>query len=456
MKSRIEHVMKKFADRCDYLEVHFEETEESSVGFTGPRLSDLGRKMNFGGNVRALHRGGWGFASFNSVERLDEFAQYAIDQAKTVGKATSQLAEVEPVVADVPVDLRNDPRDVSLEEKVETMRAYSERAVGFNDAITSSLVTYFDRFHKFWFGNSEGGLVYQERVDIGGRVTPVATRDGDTQGYSVGFGGSDDFSVVRGLDKKIDEACGVALGKLDAPKITGGEYTVILDPRLAGVFIHEAFGHLSEGDNVYEDKSLQKVMKLGRRFGQSFLNVYDTGLDRGLRGHLVYDDEGVPTEKTYLIRDGELVGRLHSRETAGKMGEKPTGSARCLDYRFPPIPRMRNTCIAAGEATFDEMIAGVDYGVYCISASGGQTNGEMFTFTAANARMIRDGKLAEQVRDVTLTGNVFTTLDNIDLLANDLAAHDGGGGCGKAGQFPLPVTHGSPHVRIQNVVIGGE
>ncbi len=456
MKSRIEQVMKKFADKCDYLEVHFEETEESCIGFNGPRLSDLGRRVDFGGNVRALHRGGWGFASFNSVDRLEEFAQYAVDQARTVGKEVSRLAETEPVVADVPVKLRSDPRNVSLEKKVEILRAYNKRALGFGDGVTSTVVTYFDRFHKFWFGSSEGSLVYQERVDIGGRVSPVAARDGDTQSYNVGFGGSDDFGVVKGLEAEIDEACAVALGKLDAPKIKGGEYTVILDPRLAGVFVHEAFGHLSEGDNVYEDENLQKVMKLGRRFGGSFLNVYDTGLDRGLRGHLVYDDEGVATEKTYLIREGELVGRLHSRETAGKMGEKPTGNARCLDYRFPPIPRMRNTCIAQGEATFDEMIAGIDYGVYCISASGGQTNGEMFTFTAANARMIRDGKLAEQVRDVTLTGNVFTTLENIDLIANDLAAHDGGGGCGKAGQFPLPVTHGSPHVRIRNVVIGGE
>ena len=117
---------------------------------------------------------------------------------------------------------------------------------------------------------------------------------------------------------------------------------------------------------------------------------------------------------------------------------------------------MRNTVIENGDVTFDEMIADVELGIYAISASGGQTNGEMFTFTAADAYMIRNGKVAEQVRDVMLTGNVFTTLDSIDAIGNDLACHDGGGGCGKAGQFPLPVTHGSPHVRIQNVVIGGE
>jgi len=102
------------------------------------------------------------------------------------------------------------------------------------------------------------------------------------------------------------------------------------------------------------------------------------------------------------------------------------------------------------------MIAGTSLGIYAITASGGQTNGEMFTFTAGTAFMIRDGKLAERVRDVTLTGNVFKTLKDIDMLGDDLSIHDGPGGCGKAGQFPLPVSDGSPHVRIQNVVIGGE
>jgi TldD protein len=456
MKDRLDQVLKRFSSQCDYLEVHLEETQESRVQFTGTQLTDLGKKVDFGGNVRALTNGGWGFASFNSVDRMEEFAQHAIDQARIVGKDKSVLAQSEPVRADVLVDLKSDPREVSLDAKVDIFRAYNKQALKHHDLIASTTTRYFDRFHRRWFGSSEGGMIYQERIDLGGAVAPIASRDGDSQSYWVSFGSSTDFGVALGLEKDIDKACEIAVAKLDAPKVKGGEYTVILDPRLAGVFIHEAFGHLSEGDNVYEDKNLQKVMVLGREFGPSFLNVYDTGLDKGVRGYLVYDDEGVPTEKTYLIQGGKLVGRLHSRQTAGKMGERATGSARCIDYSFPPVCRMRNTCIEQGDARFDDMISGTKLGVYAIMASGGQTNGEMFTFTAADAFMIRDGKLAERVRDVTLTGNVFKTLKDIDMLGNDLSVHDGPGGCGKSGQFPLPVSHASPHVRIQNVVIGGE
>jgi TldD protein len=456
MKDLIAETMRKHRGSCDYLEIHVEETEESRITFSGPRLEDAGRKADRGGNVRALHRGGWGFASFNSLDRMDEFASHAVEQAKLVGSGRSTLAPVEPSHDDVLLDLKRDPRDVPFEEKVTLLRSYNERALGAHEDIVSTTTRYFDRFRRFWYGNSEGSLVYQERIDLGGVVAPVASRSGDTQFYGAPFGSSDDFDVVRGLEDEIDRAAGIAVAKLDAPKARGGERTVILDPRLAGVFIHEAFGHLSEGDNVYEDKKLREIMTLGRRFGSEKLNVYDTGRDKGLRGYLVYDDEGVPTEKTYLIRGGLLVGRLHSRETAGKMGERPTGNARAIDYRFPPIPRMRNTCIEAGGVPFDELLSGIEEGVYCVAASGGQTNGEMFTFTAANAYAIRGGRLAEMVRDVTLTGNVFTTLENIDAIGDDQEVHDGPGGCGKGGQFPLQTSEASPHMRIRNVVIGGE
>jgi TldD protein len=456
MRDRIEGLLRKHSGSCDYLEVHVEETEESRITFSGERLDDLGKRTDFGGNVRALHKGGWGFASFNSLERMDEFAGHAVEQARLVGSGKSELAKVEPVIDDVALSLKTDPREVPLSEKVETLRAYNDLALRSHDLIVNTSTVYFDRVRSLWFANSEGSVVHQERLDIGGAVRPIASRGGDTQMYSASFGSSNDYAVIEGLEHDVEKAARVAVEKLDAPKVKGRAYTVILDPKLAGVFIHEAFGHLSEGDNVYEDPKLREIMTFGREFGRPFLNVYDTGRHEGVRGYLVYDDEGVPTEKTYLIREGKLVGRLHSRETAGKMGERPTGSARSLDYRYAPIPRMRNTVIAPGDASFADMLADIDLGVYCISAQGGQTNGEMFTFSSANSYMIRNGKLAEMVRDATLTGNVFETLKNIDAVGNDLETADGPGGCGKAGQFPLPTTHGSPHIRIRNVVIGGE
>ena len=195
-------------------------------------------------------------------------------------------------------------------------------------------------------------------------------------------------------------------------------------------------------------------MTLGKQFGPPILNIVDGAAVPGLRGSYKYDDEGIPATKTYLIKEGVLVGRLHSRETAAKMGEKPTGNARAITYRYPPIVRMTNTYIEPGKTSFDDMIADIKEGVYVKNWYGGTTSMEMFTFSAGEAYMIRNGKVAEALRPVVLTGNVFTTLHNIDAIGNDLDMNQGGG-CGKAGQSPLPVSNGSPHIRIRQCLVGG-
>jgi TldD protein len=138
------------------------------------------------------------------------------------------------------------------------------------------------------------------------------------------------------------------------------------------------------------------------------------------------------------------------------MGEQPTGNARAIGYQYEPIVRMTNTYIDKGDATFEEMIKDVELGLYALDCIGGQTSMEMFTFSAAYGYMIRNGKIAELVRDVVLTGNVFETLMNIDMIGDAIEWAPGGpGGCGKGAQQGLRTGLGGPHVRIQNVVVGG-
>jgi TldD protein len=246
-----------------------------------------------------------------------------------------------------------------------------------------------------------------------------------------------------------------AVDLLGAETVVGGTYPVVLNPLLAGVFIHEAFGHLSESDFVYENPQAQEMMVLGRRFGQDILTVFDDGSVPRARGSHKYDDEGTPTGRTDLIKNGILVGRLHSRETAAKMGEKPTGNARATGYRYPPIVRMTNTAIEGGETSLEDMIGDIKLGIYAANMFGGQTMLENFSFSSAYAYMIRDGQIAEMVKDVILAGNLFTTLQNIDAIGNDFHWGDTAGRCGK-GQGGLYTAEGAPHIRIQNVIVGGK
>lgn len=196
-------------------------------------------------------------------------------------------------------------------------------------------------------------------------------------------------------------------------------------------------------------------MKIGKRFGSDDLSIVDDGTLEGEAGYNKYDSEGTPTQKTYLIKDGILTSRLHSRETAAMMNESTTGNARAINYAHEPIVRMTSTYMEPRSWTFEDMLANTDNGIYAIGSLGGQTNTEMFTFSAEEAYQIRGGKLCEKVRDVVLTGNVFETLMNIDAIGNDLTLYGGLGGCGKGGQSPLRVSDGGPHIRIRNVTIGG-
>ncbi len=246
-----------------------------------------------------------------------------------------------------------------------------------------------------------------------------------------------------------------AVALLSARPVKGGRYAIVCNPKLAGVFCHEAFGHLSEADFVYSNPQAQEMMVLGRRFGRDILNIADDGSVPGLRGSHRYDDEGTPTGKHYLIREGILVGRLHSRETAAKMGEAPTGNARAVSYRYPPIVRMTNTYIEGGQTPVADLFHEVELGIYACDFYGGQTALENFSFTSAYAYMIRNGELAEMVRDVSLAGNLFRTLENTDAIGDDFRWIEAGA-CGKGGQGGLPVSLGAPHIRIQDVVVGGE
>ncbi len=444
--------------KADYAEIRVEDSRLTQISYKGKTLENISESVDSGGCIRALVKGGWGFVSFNRLDELERKMKQAVEQATLIShhvERATKLAPAEPVQDEVRVSPGRDPREVSLKEKKEILETYNDIVLSYNPRINTSAINYFDKFSRITLVNSEETCIEQEKLDLGGNVVAVANEGGETQMGRFSFGSSDDFGVLLGKEDEVKKACQTAVDMLAAESVRGGEYTVIVNPVLAGVFVHEAFGHLSEGDNVYEDKNLQNLMRLGETYGSKILNIYDTGLDPGYRGYLKYDDEGVPTEKTYLIKAGRLVGRLHSRETAGVMGEKPTGNARAISYRFAPICRMRNTCIEGGDASFEEMLKDIRLGVYAKDSYGGQTSGEMFTFSAGEAYMIRDGKLAELVKNVTLSGNVFQTLRNIDMIGSDFAVKDSGGGCGKGGQMPLPVSHGSPHIRISKAIIGG-
>ena len=458
MKDRLRDALK--SSRADYTEVRVERTWSSAVAFRGRRLEAATASEDVGGFVRALHKGcGWGVASFTSLDRLPAMVSHAGELSRAVRlDEPIRLAEVAPREADAVLDLDGDVRGVPLADKKRLLEAYNGAMLAVGDRVVDTQASYQDEVSEVWYANSEGTLIYQLRPEVVLSGTAIARRDGVIEKGLESLGYRKGWNAAQGRDAGFRTVAERAVALLDAPRVRGGTYPVVLDPELGGVFIHEAFGHLSEADFVYENPQAREMMTLGRRFGKPVLNVGDNGAAAGLRGTLPFDDEGTPTQDTVLINDGILVGRLHSRETAARLGERPTGNARAISFRHAPIVRMTNTYIAGGRngGTFTDLIKDISLGVYACGAFGGQTLLENFSFTAAYGYMIRDGQVAELVKDVVLAGNLFQTLDRIEHVAGDFQWNQMGGGCGKSGQFPLPVTEGAPHVRIEEALVGGD
>ncbi|AKG21723.1 TldD/PmbA family protein [Calothrix sp. 336/3] len=456
IENLLSDLIKRYAARVDYLMIRLEEAEGTDILLRGDKVETLSEGISLGGQIRACYKGGWGLSSFNRLQTITERIEEAIAAARMVGDEETILAPVQPVQAICELPLTGtDPRKISIIEKKALCDRYTDLLKTVDHRITTTSVRYADTSQRVILATSEGTLIEQSWVDMEMRFAATA-RSGETvQTGRETTGSRKAFEDLTYLDTQVKNAAERAVSALSLPPVKGNTYTVVIDPILTGLFVHEAFGHLSEADMAYENPDLLEVMTLGRQFGHEDLQIFDGAAPPGHRGSYFYDDEGTPASTTQLIKDGVLVGRLHSRETAGKLDETPTGNARCLNYHYAPIVRMTNTWIERGKTPVADLFSGIKEGVYAKNWLGGMTNGEMFTFSAGEAWMIRNGQIAEPVKDVTLSGNVFQTLADIEAVGNDFY-WDESGGCGKGGQNGLPVGCGGPSLRIRDVVVGGE
>ena len=439
---------------ADYAEIRVSVEDSLDLAFRGPEAERADAMSGRGGVVRACTKGGWGVVSFDSLDNLPSQVEEACRCAALVGRGRTELAPVPPVDAVRPAAMFADFRGVSLDDKIKLIQRYNEIILKASPAIQSTFVSYSESFRTVYFASTQGSYFMEERPQARLGFGAAAREGALVQRTSDRVAATNDYRRLLGRETLVLEVAERAVALLKAPKCEGGTHDVILDPDLAGLFIHEAFGHLSEADFLYENQLLRNQMTLGREIGSKILNVVDDGTLPETRGFNTFDDEGTPTTRVPLITAGVLTAHLHSRETAAKMGETPTGNARACQKNHAPIVRMRNTFIDNGNLPVDELFKGMDKGVYACFGHAGQTEFEMFTFSAGYGYRVENGQRGELLRDVALTGNVFETLRRIDGIGNDLRIHPAN--CGKNMQFPLPVTWGSPHVRVRDIIVGGK
>ena len=248
--------------------------------------------------------------------------------------------------------------------------------------------------------------------------------------------------------KRIDE-------RFEARRPKGGQMPVVMGAGASGILLHEAMGHSFEADFNRKGQSIFSD-KLGRKICSENISIVDDGTVAFNRGSGNYDDEGVPAQKTFMVKDGVLTSFLHDRISAAWYGVEPTGNGRRESFRYNPIPRMRATYMESGNASPESIISSVQNGIYVDEFSNGQVKiGEGdFTFFVKSGFLIENGRLTTPVKDINIIGNGPQALADIVAVGNDLKIDNGTWTCGK--EQSVPVTCGIPTVLVSNLTVGGE
>ncbi len=452
------------AEAGGFVELRYHAKRSSSVAVEKGKVERTQSRHRAGVAVRVLADGAWGFASTGSLDR--DAIRRAIDNARIAARSAGgarrdglkELPAAELARGSFDQPGIDDLLSRSLEEKIGMATTLEAHTRGDSSQVRSATCSYAEVFEEKAIVTSDGAAATFRLVRPELRLQAIAERDGQlSTGFeSIGVTGGWDCLFRNGTGEHYAaKAAGTAVDLLSAGHPEGGRATVIMAPSIVGLLVHEAIGHTVEADFVQAGSVAQG--KIGQMVASPLVTLCDSGTSEfydGAGGTIPVDDEGVRTGRTTIIEAGRLVSYLHNRESAARFGVTPTGNARAWEYSNQPLIRMRNTYMAPGEQTLEEMIASTEDGYLLDGPRNGQadSSGE-FMFGVQEARRIRGGKLAELVKGVTISGIAFDVLATVDAVSREFRWDLGSGYCGK-GQ-PAKVDAGGPYVRAR-VLLGGD
>jgi TldD protein len=439
-----------------FAEVFAENRASTSIRLDDGRIEDVVSGSDRGAGVRVFHGDVQAYAFSNRLdaESLGEVARAAASAVRAGGSSPA-IVDLRPTPP-LTHQERRVAADVPVGDKAGWLRAADEAARAFDPAVRQVLAAHMDTRQHVLVANSEGLWAEEIRPRIRLVAQVVAVRDGVFQTGFEGPGGLTGAELVdRNPPAEIGrKAARMAVAMLDGRPAPAGEMPVVLGPGGGGVLFHEACGHGLEVDHIHKDASVYRLEKRGERLASPLVNGVDDGTVPEAWGSFAVDDEGTPSERTELFRDGVLVGFLYDRLRADHDHVLSTGNGRRQSYANLPIPRMRNSSILPGDADPGAVVADTKSGLYAATLGGGQVNPATgdFVFGVAEGYLIEDGRLTTAVRGANLIGNGPAILSAIDAVANDYEMRDGV--CGKEGQG-VPVSNGSPTLRIARMTVGG-
>ncbi len=421
-------------------------------------IKKASRHVSQGAGVRAQAgtRTGYAHTDDISLHNLEEAAR----QARAIADRSS-ASGVMAVPGGVPHDLytlSEPPIAADLGRKVDLLKRIDAAARAADPRVRQVIASVTSEDLVVLVAAASGFTVGDVRPLTRVNVTVIAEEAGKREVGTYGGGGRVSFDHFLAEDRWrrfAAEAARQATLKLSAVDAPAGTMTVVLGPGWPGILLHEAIGHGLEGD--FNRKGVSAFAgRLGQKVASELVTVVDDGTLPNRRGSLNVDDEGTPTGRTVLIERGVLRGYMQDKLNARLMGMPATGNGRRESFAHPPLPRMTNTFMLAGEDDPEDIIRSVDRGLFAVTFGGGQvdiTSGK-FVFSASEAYLIEHGRITAPVKGATLIGNGPDALTRVSRVGRDLQLDEGIGTCGKDGQS-VPVGVGLPTIRVDGITVGG-
>ncbi|MBI1974128.1 TldD/PmbA family protein [Candidatus Micrarchaeota archaeon] len=451
----MEDILDRILSLCegiDYADARFASEERTTILLKDSSVDRITSGTLAGYSVRVLKDGSWGLASSNDPSKLREVVSSAIKLAKASSKRSmgSSLAQEKVVSKRFEFKPKQDARDVTMDAKVNALKELDKEML--EKGISTASIGYSEMTREYRFHNTEGAKLYSSapltrflfEAFVRGETLDVARKS------LVRHAG---FETEKDAHKTAAETAQSAAMMKNAGRVPSGNYDVIVDSHMGGTMSHEAVGHPCEADLILTGESVLSG-KLGKKIANDCISMVDDGTLFPLSGFIPFDDEGTPSQKTQLIKDGTLVSYLHSRETAAKMNTHSTGNSRADSVYFFPIVRMTNTYFEPGDHSLEELVD-LKKAVIIEGFSGGVVNpstGE-YQFAGQTGWLVENGEKTKFLKNLSIAGNVMETLKSVDALSKE-TGEPSAGMCGKSGQS-VPVGDFSPWMRIRNARVLG-
>ncbi|MBV9387792.1 MAG: TldD/PmbA family protein [Chroococcidiopsidaceae cyanobacterium CP_BM_ER_R8_30] len=468
---------------CEYGDIRLCTYRSQNLTARDRTLSQLADNVSSGFGVRVLLNGAWGFAASHNrtLAEVERIVNLAVDIAKASHLSQQTQVQLVPVTAysDTYVTpIAIDPFSVPITEKAELLLQLNEQLLSYGDRGIKKAYSYlrFTREDKI-FASTAGATIQQTiyRSYPGFGCTAIANGDAQSRSYerpplNIGY----EHIQPQDLLAQVDRVATEAVEKVNAPLGPSGiSTTIILKPTNLFLTIHESIGHPTELDRVYgyeanfAGTSFATTDKLGTlQYAAPWVNFRADRTQLGGRSTLGYDDEGVPAQDWYVIKDGILVDYLTDRETAYRLGrDSSNGCAYADSWASVPMVRIPNLGLEPGPdgsshtATLSEMIADTENGILIdgIGSFSIDQQRRNFQFGGDAFWKVEKGKVVGMLKNVTYHSMTTDFWNRVDALGPASEREQCGTSmCGKGEPIQLAqMTHACVPVRVRNIQIGG-